>query len=229
VFAALQAQRMQHLPDEVRERRWYDLPELGARRALQDIIAGNPFDKLYQAHRSSAPDRHGSSGLEGHRDRRIVGDSATSDEDARSRVVGEFRARLTADLAPTGIRVVDAGITNILPVDGEAVLSQRIQSWQAGWVQRIMLRQAEGQAERLRLVAEARARAQEALILGLGKRLVDMHEPGSPVPAEDVARWFLEVLREMAYRPSVLPLLPQETTDTMEQVLRKLKDARDHA
>ena len=51
---------------------------------------------------------------------------------------------------------------------------------------------------------------------------------GSPVPAEDVARWFLEVLREMAYRPSVLPLLPQETTDTMEQIRRKLEDTRDH-
>ena len=227
VFAALSAQRMQHLPDEVREFRWYDLPELSARRALQDIVAAYPFDELYQPRGQPEPANHRRTRLARGPDPRVVGDRTALESDPRSQVIAALLDRLTADLVTSGIHVIDASITNLFPVNGEAVLGQRIESWQASWVQRIMLRRAEGEAERLRLVAEARAQAQEVLILALGKRLGELSKPGSPVPAEDVARWFLEALQEMAYRPSVLPLLPRETTEMMERILHRLEEDGD--
>ncbi len=98
------------------------------------------------------------------------------------------------------------------------MLQQRIASWQADWARRIMLRQAEGQADRLRMVEQARAEARTSMILALGKRMEQLGMAGAVVSAEVVAGWFLEALQGMAQQPSVQQLLPRETIATMERI-----------
>lgn len=203
VFKAFHAQKMDHLPEEIKQRKWHELPEMVTKRAMQGIIAGYTFDELCAPYDLFEPG-----------------------EDPRSRIVAELKEQLKKELTPLGIHVIGGGISNLLPAD-EAVLQQRITSWQADWARKTMLRQAEGQAERLRLVQQARAEAQTSMILTLGKRMEQHGMAGAIVPAEVIAGWFLEILQQTVQQPSVRRVLPRETTETMERVRGAVEGVRD--
>jgi len=194
VFKAFYAQKVEHLAGETKKRKWHELPEMVARRAVQSIIAEYTLDELCAPYDLYEPG-----------------------EDPRSRIIKKLKEQLERELTPLGIHVVGGSIGNLLPAD-EAVLQQRIASWQADWARRIMLRQAEGQADRLRMVEQARAEARTSMILALGKRMEQLGMAGAVVSAEVVAGWFLEALQGMAQQPSVQQLLPRETIATMERI-----------
>ncbi|MDY6876958.1 MAG: SPFH domain-containing protein [Chloroflexota bacterium] len=194
VFKAFYAQKLEHLPEGTKQRKWYELPEMAARRAVQSIIARYTFDELCAPYDLSEPEK-----------------------DPRSRIAAELTEQLQRELTPLGIHILGGGIGNLLPVD-EAVLQQRTASWQADWTRKIMLRQAEGEAGRRRLVEQARADAQTSMILALGKRIEQLGATQTAVPAEEIADWFLEILQEMAKRPLVRRLLPEDTERIMERI-----------
>lgn len=199
VFKAFHAQELEHVSGGTKQRKWYELPEMVARRAVQSIIAGYTFDELCAPYDLFEPG-----------------------EDPRSRIAAELTERLRRELAPLGIHVLGGGIGNLLPAD-EAVIQQRTASWQADWTRKIMLRQAEGEAERLRLVEQARAEAQTSMILALGKRIEQLGAAKAAVPAEVIANWFLEIMQEMANRPLVRRLLPEDTVRMMERISGAVK------
>jgi len=199
VFKAFHAQELEHVPGGTKQRKWYELPEMVTRRAVQGIIAGYTFDELCAPYDLFEPG-----------------------EDPRSRIAAGLTEQLQKELTPLGIHVLGGGIGNLLPAD-EAVLQQRTASWQADWTRKIMLRQAEGEAERLRIVEQARAEAQTSMILALGKRIEQLGAGRAAVPAEVIAGWFLEIMQEMAKRPLVRRLLPEDTVRMMERISGAVK------
>ena len=200
VFKAYLAQRLEHLPDEVRECRWDDLPAIIGRRSLQRILATFTFDELYQPYE-------------------IPGQQ----QNPRSKIVHSLEQAMDEALTEVGIQILGVGIGNLLPQDADTVLRQRIESWQARWARDITLIEADGQSERMRMVEEARAEAQSSLILALGRRLEELSVVDQAIPAKEIASWFLETLQEMTRQPLVQQLLSQEATAMMEYVKARIE------
>ncbi len=201
VFKAAHAQLMEHVdpsqvPENMEERKWYDLPRLAGERIVREIISHYEFDELY------AP-------FELHAD---------PDQDPRSKIVKELRDKLKQMLPDWGIQRIDCGIGNLMPVD-ERVIEQRIEAWRSDWARKIMLQQAAGQAKRVRMVEQARAQAQINIILAVGRRLEHLRAAGSPVPLDAVVLYFVEVLEELAGKSALRRLLPGDM-DTIIQRAR---------
>ncbi|NLE99874.1 MAG: hypothetical protein GX601_02740 [Anaerolineales bacterium] len=201
IFQAYLAQRLEHSEDEESsECRWDDLPQIAGRRALQASLATYTFDELYQP--------YGVAGRE---------------QEPRTQIAQQLARTLRASLDEHGIQVLAVSIDKLLAQDDETVLRQRIESWQARWSREIALIEADSQAERIRMVEEARAEAQSALILALGRRLEEMSALDQSVSAKEIAAWFLETLQETTRQPLVQQLLSQEATAMMEYVRARIE------
>ncbi len=195
-FRAVHAQMMElpEKPDHP-QHAWDELSRVIGTRILQDILSRYRFDELY--------------------------DYAPGEELPRVQIARQFRERLKAELEPLGIQLIGGGISNLLPVK-EEVLKERVRAWQAEWVRRILVKQAEGQRERLWRIEQARAEAQANLILALGERLAELEQPGNPVSPGIVVEEFLDILKEMAQQPMLRRYLPRE----IPQDLRRLGEGK---
>jgi len=191
-FRAVHAQMMA-LPGtpEPSQRPWDELPQLYGTRILQDILSRYDFDDLYRYDPGEEP--------------------------PRVRIAREFRERLKAALEPFGIQLIGGGISNLLPVK-EEVLKERVRNWRAEWVRRILVKQAEGQRERLWRIEQARAEAQAHLILALGEQLAELDRPDTPATPEKVLQQFLRILEEMTQQPMMRRYLPRETSEDLRRL-----------
>ncbi len=191
-FRAVHAQMMA-LPGtpDPSQRPWDELPQLYGTRILQDILSQYDFDDLYRYDPGQEP--------------------------PRVRIAREFRERLKAALEPFGIQLIGGGISNLLPVK-EEVLKERVRNWRAEWVRRILVKQAEGQRERLWRIEQARAEAQAHLILALGEQLAELDRPGTPATPEKVLQQFLRILEEMTQQPMLRRYLPRETSEDLRRL-----------
>ena len=191
-FRAVHAQMMA-LPGtpDPSQRPWDELPQLYGTRILQDILSQYDFDDLYRYDPGQEP--------------------------PRVRIAREFRERLKAALEPFGIQLIGGGISNLLPVK-EEVLKERVRNWRAEWVRRILVKQAEGQRERLWRIEQARAEAQAHLILALGEQLAELDRPDTPATPEKVLQQFLRILEEMTQQPMMRRYLPRETSEDLRRL-----------
>jgi hypothetical protein len=199
VFKAVRAQPMEHVDlsqvqENLKQHAWYDLPGLAGERIIREVISRYEFDELY------AP-------FELHAD---------LDQDPRSKIAQKLRDELDKVLPGWGIRRIGAGIGNIEPVD-ERVREQRIEAWRADWARKIMLKQAAGQSRRLRLVEQARVQAQVDIILAVGERIERLRTAGAPIPMDAIARYFIELLEELAGRSALRQLLPGDMDRVMQR------------
>lgn len=197
-FKAVHAQMME-LP-ESRDHplhAWDELPKVIGTRILQDILSRYRFDELY--------------------------DYGPGEEMPRVRIAREFRERLKAELEPLGIHLIGGGISNLLPVK-EELLKERVRNWKAEWVRRILVKQAEGQRERLWRIEQARAEAQAHLILALGKRLAELDRPDAPARSAQIVEQFLKVLTEMTQQPMLRRYLPREIPEDLRRLGRDAAD-----
>jgi len=192
-FRAVHAQMMA-LPGtpDPSQRSWDELPQLYGARILQDILSQYDFDDLYRYDPGQEP--------------------------PRVRIAREFRERLKAALEPFGIQLIGGGISNLLPVKEHEVLKERVRNWRAEWVRRILVKQAEGQRERLWRIEQARAEAQAHLILALGEQLAELDRPGIPATPEKVLQQFLRILEEMTQQPLLRRYLPRETPEDLRRL-----------
>lgn len=198
VFRAFHAQRMEHREGNLERGSWDELPGMAAQRVVQSIIGKHAFDELCSTY-----------------------EIVEADEEPRSLIATTVKEQLKRELAPLGIRVIGAGIGNLLPAD-EAVLRQRIESWQAEWKRRTMRTEAEGQAKRLQMVERARAQARKSMILSLGKRIGKMGMARPAATAETVMGWFLDMLEDL--NPQVRRFLPQNTLKTMDRARDRIEE-----
>jgi hypothetical protein len=209
VFKAVQAQMVAHtglsqMPEDTEKLAWYDLPQLIGERAIRDAIARYEFDDLYAPFELYDDDS--------------LGDDEPPHRHARVDIVEKLRKRLDEELPKVGIKRIGGGIGDIKPVEDD-VTEQRIQSWKVEWLREIMLRRAEGQNTRLRLVEQARAQAQADIIMQIGSRITRMRRSGEATSLGVVLRYFIEVLEQLVGRSDLRELLPKD----MDSILRGLR------
>jgi len=101
---------------------------------------------------------------------------------------------------------------------------ERVRSWQADWARKIMLRQAEGQTERLRVVERARAETRTDLILNLGRQLEALSEARTELRPGTILNQFLTMLEELTMQPMLRRLLPRGTTQTVEDLRKAIPE-----
>jgi regulator of protease activity HflC (stomatin/prohibitin superfamily) len=135
-----------------------------------------------------------------------------------------LRAAVKVDLAqamePHGIDVIGVGLGNI-EVEDEKVLRQRAESWRARWERRRVEKEAQGDAEAIRLIEEARVDAQRQMIGAVTEAFQQLADAETPVPAHVIALRFIDVLENVAASPPVQELLP-ETVQVLPAQLRLL-------
>jgi regulator of protease activity HflC (stomatin/prohibitin superfamily) len=118
------------------------------------------------------------------------------------------KQELAQAMKPHGIQVLGVGLGNI-EVEDEEVLKQRAASWRAGWERRRLEKKAQGDAEAIRLIEEARADAQRQMIVAITEAFQQLADAGTPVPAHVIALRFIDMLEDAATSPSVQQLLPE--------------------
>jgi regulator of protease activity HflC (stomatin/prohibitin superfamily) len=187
VFAAMQAQGVgPKQEEEPGEPRWDQIVVDRAADLLRAAIARTLLDRLLES------------------------DEGDDEEGKPPRE--ELRAEVKKDLAqamePHSIDVIAVGLGNIEVEDAE-VLSQRAESWRAGWERRRLEIKAQGEAEAIRLTEEARADAQRQMIVAITEAFQQLADTGTPVPAHVIALRFIDVLEDVAASPSVQKLLPE--------------------
>jgi len=203
VFKAVHAQLVEHVdpsqvPENLKQVKWYDLPQLAGERIVRKIISRYEFDELY------AP-------FELHQD---------PSQDPRAKIAAELRKELDNILPAWGLQRIGSGISNLMPMD-EEVIKQRIEAWQADWARKIMLQQAAGQSRRIQVIEEARARAQNDVVLTIGKRIEQLRADSDAVPMDAVLLYFVEVLEELVGKPDLRSLLPGDT----DSIIRRMRGA----
>jgi regulator of protease activity HflC (stomatin/prohibitin superfamily) len=130
------------------------------------------------------------------------------------------KEELAEAMEPHGIEVLGVGLGNI-EVEDEEILRQRAESWRARWERRRLEKEAQGDAEAMRLVEEARADAQRHMIVAITEAFQQLADTGTSVPAHVIALRFIDVLEDVAASPSVQALLP-ETVQALPAQLRLL-------
>jgi hypothetical protein len=202
VFKAIYAQLIEHedltqTPENLKQLKWYDLPQVVGERTVREIISRYEFDELY------AP-------FESYED---------PDMEPRAQIAGALREKLESVLPELGLQRIGSGISNLMPAD-ESVIEQRIEAWKTDWARKIMLQQAAGQSKRLQVVEKARAEAQIDLIMTVGRRLEQLRVADEGVRMDTFARYFIEVLEGLASRPALQRFLPRETANTIQRARR---------
>jgi regulator of protease activity HflC (stomatin/prohibitin superfamily) len=124
----------------------------------------------------------------------------------------EVKNELAKAIKSYGIQVMGIGLGNI-EVEDEEVLKQRAESWKAGWERRRLEIEAQGEAEAIRLIEEARTDAQRQMIAALTDAFQQLEDAGTPVPAHVIALRFIDVLESVTTSPPVQGLLPENVEE----------------
>jgi regulator of protease activity HflC (stomatin/prohibitin superfamily) len=203
VFAAVHAQGVgPEQEDEGEEPGWDQIVVDQAADLLRAAVARTLLDRLLES------------------DEGDDGDGKPPRETLRAGVKQE----LAQAMKPHGIQVLGVGLGNI-EVEDEEVLRQRAASWRAGWEQRRLEKEAQGEAEAIRLIEEARADAQRQMIVAITEAFQQLADAGTPVPAHVIALRFIDVLEDAAASPSVQQLLPESVQGLTAQLRLLMEQA----
>jgi hypothetical protein len=136
----------------------------------------------------------------------------------------DIRKKLEDDvkeaLADKGIAVLGIGLTQFVPRDDQ-VKTQLIEAWKADWLKRSHVVEAEGLAERYRLIELARAQGQMELITRIAQALEVSQQVGVD-DAQQVALSLLEVVERLATEPEIDERLGGESRATLREAHKML-------
>jgi len=196
VFAAVHAEGIGPKQEEEQEKlRWEQIVVDRAADLLRDAISRTLLDRLLESDdRGTKPPR----------------------ETLRASVKKELAQMMESH----GVEVIAVSLGN-LEVEDEEVLRQRAENWRAIWERGRLEKEAQGDAEAIRLIEEARADAQRQMIVAITEAFQQLAETGTPVPAQVIALRFIDVLEEVATASPVQELLP-ETVQELPARLRLL-------
>lgn len=136
------------------------------------------------------------------------------DHDPRVEIVTEMKRKLGKALLPFGIELVGGGISNLLPLD-ETVLERRLDNWKTEWERRILLLMTEGKAERTKQIEEARAKAEEEIVLRFSQ-IVQERVLDSSASETALALRFIDCLGEIVSRSETQWPLPESAQETLK-------------
>ena len=174
--------------------RWDDIVMNEAVKRAHTLIAEYTFDRLIEPHDPRLDPR----------------------EDIRKRLEHDVKEAL----AGRGIAVLGIRLTQFVPRD-KRVDAQRVEAWKAEWLSRLHVVEAEGLAERYRLIELARAQGQMELITRIAQAL-DVSQQVSVEDAQQVALRLLEVIERLAAEPGFDERLSGEPRVALSDVHRML-------
>jgi hypothetical protein len=96
-----------------------------------------------------------------------------------------------------------------MEVEDQAVLAQRVDYWAAQWKRRQLERQAEGEAEAMRLLEKARADVQGEMIEAIADALDQLADIDTTVSSQVVALRLIDILEELTASPDTQDRLPR--------------------
>jgi regulator of protease activity HflC (stomatin/prohibitin superfamily) len=189
---------------------WYKLTMQKARRATCDVISTYILDRLLVAEEP--------------------------DQKPRGEIRERIKSHLTAEMVGSGIEIIGVGFANIEPddsLDGQSrgtgeeeglvnVATQRVNSWQVKWQRRANARRAEGEAEAIRILEQARAKALIELINAVeeGFREMASHDNGAQ-PGDIIALSFVSAIEQMLSQQNFpKPLEIFNTQSTLQEIRR---------
>jgi regulator of protease activity HflC (stomatin/prohibitin superfamily) len=130
--------------------------------------------------------------------------------------------RLRQKFLGHGISVLSIGVGPFkLPDD---ISEQRIMNWRAEWEKRIQSEKAAGEAEAVRQMALARARAQIEIISRITERIEAMSASGDAELTDVVALRMIEAMEEAVADDKVRDLVPQQAIGTLRQIQGWMND-----
>ena len=180
--------------EDAYEHEWnVDLAKMIGTRAIQDILCQYRVDDLC---------------------------AADSGRDPRLEIVNQLQATMKKELAPYGIEVLGGGITNLEPKD-PSIVERRIENWRTAWVNSMLVELTEGDAERQRLVQEARAEAEAEVVLKLSKAVEGCLTDGPAAEAACALR-FVDCLGEIVSKAESQWPPPKALESTLNQLRGKL-------
>jgi hypothetical protein len=131
-------------------------------------------------------------------------------------IEGRVKRQLATTFDQHGITILALRVGQVkVPED---VVEQRIKNWQSGWQSRILADSTLGEAEAVKRVKLARARAQIEIIENLTENIEAMHRSGQTNLTDVVALRMIEALNEASADETVRALVPQQATVTLEQL-----------
>ncbi|MCP4427944.1 MAG: hypothetical protein GY803_25955 [Chloroflexi bacterium] len=123
-------------------------------------------------------------------------------------IKADIKRQLGRQLDPNGIEILAVGVDMLtLP---EAVVSQRIRTWQSEWKRKITLQQAAGDAEAVRRIKQARARAQIEIIENITQNIASVRQTDSADLSSIITLRMIEALEEAESSSSLQTLIPQQ-------------------
>jgi regulator of protease activity HflC (stomatin/prohibitin superfamily) len=121
-----------------------------------------------------------------------------------------------------GIEIVSVGVGQFIL--SEDVLAQRILNWKAQWQVRAEAEESAGQAEVLRRIALAKARAQIEIIERITDSIEIMRGSTTADLGNIVSLRMFQALEEAAKDDAVKAMVPKQAMDTWQQVNSWLRD-----
>ena len=174
--------------------RWDDIVMNEAIKRVHTLIAEYTFDRLIEPHDPRLDPR----------------------EDIRKRLENDVKEALTG----RGIAVLGIRLTPFVPRDKQ-VDAQRVEAWKAEWLRRMRIVEAEGLAERYRLIELARAQGQMELVTRIAQALEVSQQVGVD-DAQQVALRLLEVVERLAAEPEVDEWVGGESRAALREAHRAL-------
>ncbi len=131
--------------------------------------------------------------------------------------LGQIKTRvkqqLERQLDSNGIEILLIGIDPFsLP---DTVIAQRIKTWRADWERKIMLQQAASDAETVRRIKRARARAQIEIIENITQNIASMRRAGNIDLSHVITLRMIEALEEAQSNASLQGLMPQHVMSSL--------------
>lgn len=208
IFRAVRSEPVEQEQDH--KHTWDDLVEIHATRIMRDIICHYDFDELCLAVSATIENRPEEDDIEKRYSQDERPFKGKRKEDNRYKIRDELVERLTEEVKEFGIEVIGGGISNILPIDN-TVTKRRIDNWRAKWQKRLIVKEADRQARRMRLTEQARNEVERELLAAASDMLCDSLARGQDMSDELLAAAVVASLERMAENPNVKELLSGKT------------------
>ncbi len=193
------------------QRPWYRFVMQKTQKAAFDVIARYTFDQLY------APDAEA--------------------DPPRNEIRARIHRRLEAEMSETGIHIIFVAIGNIEPADPPVpeksdgngdrnavpIARRQVERWQARWQRQATVQRAGGQAEAIRLVEQARARALADLIDKVAHSFRNLKRTTTAADERHIiALSFINAVEQMLSRQNLPQALAENNAPQTFQDIRRL-------
>ncbi len=133
----------------------------------------------------------------------------------RGKIGGAVKTHVVKTIEPKGIKIEGGGVGNkIIPID-KRVVKQRIESWKAAWIRKVMDNVGQAGLNRMQQQSRVRSEVRGELLHNLVEQSQALQKAGPETANFILTLQLLETLEHIAQDPKVEPLLPESAESTL--------------